>query len=245
MSYFENFGKVLYDLGLPNEKYSPIILLDLIKRVNFSIVTEYERSFLLNDYQIQDGETPEIISYKLYGTTDYHWTVLYVNDRFDYVDDFPMDDSQLQEFVYRKYGSTTAIHHYEDNRGNVIGWNRSVETVPLTATPLGENETVNSGTIIGPDESVIVSGPELSDDDVLPEEETIPTYYDYFDINMGFYDPEGNAINNQAPKLKQGLPVTVLEHETKLNDQKRIIKVVNPNWIGKFSDDYIKALTNA
>jgi hypothetical protein len=46
-------------------------------------------------YDIEDGETPDIISNKIYGKPTYHWLIMLVNQRFDYIKDWPMSEYEL------------------------------------------------------------------------------------------------------------------------------------------------------
>jgi len=64
-------------------------------------------------YDVQDGETPEIIAYKYYGDAQLHWTVLVVNDIIDYYSDWPMSMQTFEQYVNEKYDNPAGIHHYE------------------------------------------------------------------------------------------------------------------------------------
>ena len=112
--------KTIYDFSIENETPLPIILPDVIVRFNFQFL-DSERKQALFDYFILDGETPEIISHKFYGTTDYHWVIMFINNKFDYINDFPMRDDAILRHTQEKYGDENAssIHHYEDPNGNI------------------------------------------------------------------------------------------------------------------------------
>ena len=76
---------------------------------------------LYDEYDIVDGETPEMIAEKVYGNPLYHWIIMLLNERFDYVDDFPKDYYTLQKSIDAKYGDTANdIHHYEDENGYTV-----------------------------------------------------------------------------------------------------------------------------
>lgn len=68
---FKNYTEFTYTIGGKN-----VTLLDIFRNVSFSNVDE---SLAFEDYYIQDGETPEIVSARFYGTTSYAWLVLMVN----------------------------------------------------------------------------------------------------------------------------------------------------------------------
>ena len=57
------------------------------------------------EYIIQDGDTPEILAYKLYGSSERHWIILLYNDIIDPLFDWPLQQSVLNNFIENKYGS--------------------------------------------------------------------------------------------------------------------------------------------
>lgn len=76
---------------------------------------------LYDTYAIQDGDTPEIISELLYGTPYYHWIIMLVNEKYDYLNDFPLDNKRLQEYVTAKYGEGNEhAQHYLFGRKHYV-----------------------------------------------------------------------------------------------------------------------------
>ena len=118
MSYFSRFPLLGYTLD-NNATYQ--VVSDVIKRVTVSQKTK-ENLVLFDDYDIKDGETPEIVSYKFYDSTDYHWVILLVNDIFDARFGWPLTDAQLFKYVQDKYGESNvgATHHYTLNETSDI-----------------------------------------------------------------------------------------------------------------------------
>jgi hypothetical protein len=78
---------------------------------------EIDTSSLYYEYNIKDGDTPEIIASKYYGDAELHWVVLIFNDIIDPFYDWPMEYRQFIKFLTDKYGSPatsqTTVHHYE------------------------------------------------------------------------------------------------------------------------------------
>lgn len=69
---FKDYPKITYTLG--NRQ---VTLVDIFRHVAFSNV---ESSKAFDDYYIQDGETPEIVSAKFYGTSSLSWLILLINN---------------------------------------------------------------------------------------------------------------------------------------------------------------------
>jgi len=113
MSYFNNFPTFVYDFALSNEDAKTIAVRDITTNVRFrkevlDLIVSYEI------YDIQDGDTPEKISETVYGSPYYHWIIMLINERFDYLADFPMAQRELEAFIENKYGATQFnIKHYE------------------------------------------------------------------------------------------------------------------------------------
>jgi len=69
------------------------------------------------DYEIQSGDRPDIIAYKLYGDAKLDWIVLLVNEIHDRYFEWALTDSEFQEYIIKQYGSLSEaqslVHHYE------------------------------------------------------------------------------------------------------------------------------------
>jgi hypothetical protein len=94
-----------------------VILTDITRNIRFrrdvlANITVYDY------YDIVEGETPEIVAEKVYGNAMYHWIIMLVNERYDYLGDWPLTQPNLDQYVIDKYGSnSTAVHHYENANG--------------------------------------------------------------------------------------------------------------------------------
>ncbi len=70
--YFSMFPKIYYDTK-GNNKFDLITnLLNRVKIKTSAKTNIYEYDY----YDVQDGETPEMIAFKYYGRPDYHWTLI-------------------------------------------------------------------------------------------------------------------------------------------------------------------------
>lgn len=115
--YFDNFPTILYSFDNEN-------ILTLTQIFNrFKIVEAVkENSRTYDTYKIKDGETPDGLSQKVYGTPEYHWVILLFNDIIDPFGQWPMDEESLRQFIISKYGQDhlTDIKHYLDEKGNIV-----------------------------------------------------------------------------------------------------------------------------
>ena len=94
--YFSNFPKIYYDFPQDDSSTVLQVLTDITANVRVRKQV-LENITIYDEYDIQDGETPEIIAEKAYGNAELHWLIMLVNQRYDYLKDFPMTSYELQE----------------------------------------------------------------------------------------------------------------------------------------------------
>jgi hypothetical protein len=96
------------------------VMTDISRNIRFrkevlANITSYD------EYDIVDGETPEIIAEKVYGNSEYHWIIMLANDMYDYRADFPLTQLQLEKYVFDKYGDAADDdHHYVNAEGFIV-----------------------------------------------------------------------------------------------------------------------------
>ena len=110
MSYFERFPLYAYDL---EDTQNQTLITDILRRVNLKSNVA-ANTLVFDEYNVQDGEQPDIVARKYYGDSELHWIIVTVNNitsRYDW----PLDQVALSEFVNDKYDNPNGIHHYEIN----------------------------------------------------------------------------------------------------------------------------------
>ena len=172
MGYFQMFPDTLYE-AKGNGNYT--VMKDILTRVKL-VASKKENILNFDYYNVQDGETPEMIAHKYYGDVNLHWTILVANDIVDYYNDWPMSVQKFEKFVFDKYDNPQAIHHYEISQ-------TSGETT--TTIDIGMNTT------------------------------------DY---------PSATAISNYT-------------YEDRLQEQKRQIRLISPDFISQFVSEFEKKLS--
>lgn len=102
--YFSNFPTTLYQL-YPATKGKPaeyVAMIDITR--NFRFKKEVIDNIVLYDYYImKDFDTIETTSEKLYGTPYYHWVLMLLNNRYDYINDFPRNGEAFDSFINSEY----------------------------------------------------------------------------------------------------------------------------------------------
>lgn len=116
--YFSKFPSIFYDFII-NGKSILKPVKDITNNVRFRNAI-LESITLFDQYDIQEGETPEIISAKFYGSSEYHWVIMLCNQRFNYVSDFPRTVRLLEEYVNETYEDPYGTHHWINEQGFIV-----------------------------------------------------------------------------------------------------------------------------
>ena len=135
--YFDNFPTFIYPYNI-NGKTEYKLVKDISQnvRVRKEILANVT---LYDQYDIRDGETPEIIAEKVYGSPLYHWVIMLCNEKYNYVDDYPLPIYELEKHITDKYGAGNEYdaHHYIDPNGNIVDQNAiDIYGVAVITTPV-------------------------------------------------------------------------------------------------------------
>jgi hypothetical protein len=104
--YFKDFRNILYDFTTKTDKSKYVdIVSDLTTRVT-TFIKPKDMDSLCDSYIITNDETPEQIAYKIYGNSEFHWTILYINEIADIYAEWPLSEAKLTNYCQDKYGST-------------------------------------------------------------------------------------------------------------------------------------------
>jgi len=140
--YFKQFPKLFYPTG--NTK---TLVPDIFRRIHMDKF--FANRSNLTPYYVTDGETPELVSQNLYGSTKYHWLILLANDIIDVNKEWPKSQEELVLYVKDKYGANNSsdIHHYvlTADRTIVVDWDatKAVDGTYTALTNLEYEEEVN------------------------------------------------------------------------------------------------------
>lgn len=111
MQYFDTLPKIIQYDNVGTGR----IFTNLLARA--SIIPELLKNpAMYYSYDIQEGDTPEIIAHKYYGDSYRYWMVLLANEILDPQWNWPMTSNVFNDYLISKYGSTfntSDVHHYE------------------------------------------------------------------------------------------------------------------------------------
>jgi hypothetical protein len=121
--YFNYFPKTFYSSN--NSTTGLDTVTNIISRFSFE-QTLKDNSSAFYKYSVQDSDTPEIIAYKYYGSSERHWVVLLFNDIIDPQFDWPLKYDTFINFVDKKYTANGAANTTVQSG---LAWAMSVNNV--------------------------------------------------------------------------------------------------------------------
>ena len=260
--YFKQFPKIFYDFPQDSTSTTLQVLTDITTNVRVRKQV-LENITIYDEYDIQEGETPEIIAEKVYGDPELHWVIMLVNQRYDYLKDFPMTEYELREYMTNKYEDIYHIHHYE--KDGIIVEGVATLKLPSTVTPLikfgyttnllENDRTITHDFITGPNARARIESVDeanniaviLLDYGRFSPGELVSLVGIRYDETVGknVYAPiiNFNVPTNGFVLNDNYQPVTNEEYEIRENESKRRIKLISKNLIDQFVNEYKKLVT--
>jgi len=220
MSYFKNFPSIITTNNKKN-----IIIKDFLRRVTIS--KKFRDGVVnLDDYLIKDGETPELVSQRFYGTPENYWVILMVNDITDPRNEWPISNQSVVDLVYLNYDFTmTVTDGSQFAKNDEIKSNNNYHFIvsSISGTTLNLRSQfkkpilTNSNTLTNVTKNI--SGIAISS---VTDPSAVVHHY----VSSDGYIVDSDYLGATS--------VTNYEHEIKLNDDKRAIKILQPNQVGLF-----------
>ena len=213
--YFNYFPKTLYT---SNNRTSGLdTVTNIISRFGFESSLK-NNSAAFYKYDIQEGDTPEIIATKYYDNPERHWIVLLFNDIYDPQWDWPLQYKSFIDYVDKKYSAP----EYADTANTSISglsWAMNVNNVQSYVKVITRTNSDNISIVekLGVDANtyanvaVTTTTYTLQDNSIITQKVTKETksYYDY---------------------------------EMELNEEKRSIKLLKPEFIPDVEKEFKKVI---
>ena len=120
MNYFKHFPQVPYRFSSNGASWS----LDITDITRHAALVEKVKQQItaFHSYVIQDGERPDTIATKVYGSPEYTWIILVVNNILTLFD-WPLTEAEFSRFITNKYGSlhaSTEVLFYLTTAGDYV-----------------------------------------------------------------------------------------------------------------------------
>ena len=243
--YFENFPVIEYSL---DQGVSSFAMTDFFRRVKADANSILGTSAYY-EYQLTDGETPEIVAHKLYGDPNLHWVILITNETLDPRFEWVQTKPALTAYIKDKYGANkvNAAHHYENSSGDTVYYRAFTGTVDVATTSAGSSiAVVGTGTAFTTEVLSTAFAVRFG---------TTTTAYTVVAVNSNTSITVSGAAVTVAVVGKTMIDnfsysstvtrITNTDYEEAINEARRTIKVVKPQYVPRFIESFIGILNNA
>ena len=223
--YFKSFPYTFYSL---DDASTVQVVTNITNRVALSDEVKNNLG-LYEEYDIKDGETPELVADKFYNNSELHWLVLHYNEIIDPRFDWPLDTNNLNRQVVAKYTDVNATHHFEDANGNAFflssnafsNFSFNDAIINNTNNGVGYITLKNSSSNV---RITITTGGFKTGDQILKSSNT------------------AISANITSTVILSGTPVTNFTYEDGVNESKRRIKILKASYVDAVVNDFKKKL---
>lgn len=259
MSYFKNFPLVKYKFG---NEVDPVIFTRLSTYAG-AIDVFKKNAAAYTKIEIQDGERPDTLSYKLYGKSDYYWTFFMMNDALR-EGGWPLTQQRVYEYAQQEAYSNFAVQL----DGTYTDYTSGATTIEVGKLfPVGQSVEINGATTAtvlrkNPDLAQVflqfVSG-SISDMTAITSITTVPTATgDIFSAAAGtsfynstneylspyYYTSGGERTDIDSFNISgiTAIPVTHQQFLVAENDKLRSIRIVKKSAIEQVVSEFSRVL---
>ena len=143
--YFNFFPQTTY---YKNKDSSSVdVITNITTRYNFNDGLK-QNAATYYKYKIKDGDTPEILAFKFYGSSEKHWIILAMNNIIDPIYEWPLPQRTIGKFIEAKYSSplyantaNTGVTGLEWATNNIQAYYK-IETRTNTSTGLYREDKI-------------------------------------------------------------------------------------------------------
>lgn len=178
-------------------------------------------------YDIRDGDTPEILSTKVYETPDAHWIILYANDIIDPQFDWPLNTTAFYNYIVDKYRVLA-----EEDEGQtledyqIVSWTQNTTNANSVhhyeKVVKQENQTARTITEFRYE----IDKEKLTDNNLTVPYDRYETLAFEQDVTPIDIDIEGQTVIQTIYKNS----VTYYDYELAKNEAKRNIKIIKKEY---------------
>jgi hypothetical protein len=104
MQYFDTLPKIIYT----SPSGTSSLYTNLMARASI-IPSVFKDPLIYYQYDLQEGDTPEIVAYKYYGDSYRYWIVLFANQMMDPQWDWPLSYNAFNAYINDKYGYNESL----------------------------------------------------------------------------------------------------------------------------------------
>lgn len=171
-----------------------------------------ENTVVFYEYVVTDGETPEMLAHKFYGSSEKHWIILAMNDIMNPLYDWPLNQNSLIKLIDKKYES------FANTANGFTGLEWSQENIHSYFKVITQTD---NDTGIAFSDTIIID---------------VNTYANTSSSRVEYTLQNGKKITIDTVKGTK----TYFDYELEQNEQKRMIKILKPEFVNTVEEEFKK-----
>lgn len=261
MSFFKQFPTIDYDLNKDGQINKQVNIFRSVRPIQSFV----DNPSLYRYYDIKNGERPDIVSQRLYGTPEFYWTFFVVNEFLhDGLKVWPLSQEALAKYIETEYEGYAIVTYPRVSDGlanSIAGKFKLGETI--TGGTSGATGTLTKK-IIDMNQLIVQNvsnGPFLGEgkfqnntaETIVGSESTDSVFtfevFEYADAPHYYYIEDENGVERQYTSRlhidtdgAQGTNLLKYEsnrqHFYHMNEHRSKIRVINPDKIGEFVETF-------
>ena len=224
LEFFKNFPEITYDLS----DGRTVLIKDFFRKSK--IEKEAVNSIIeYSLYEIEEGDRPDILATKLYGSPHLHWTFFLVNDIENYYD-WHKDSQTFERYIAKKYPGQIATA----NASTDIVDRKTGASDSANKFLLGEKVTSASGEgrviLVEPEHNrIAIDGKGFVANETITGKVSTKSFVPASVVNhqdgVSYYKKDNLKKNTSSEGYTS---VSMYDDEFEKNESKRNIKVIAP-----------------
>jgi hypothetical protein len=260
MAYFSSFPSVFYNNSATDDATKTLVT-NILVSPKFTDFFKSEGQELYLQYIVKDLEKPEYLAAKFYADVNLYWVILLFNSITDPYFGWPLNDADMQHHIEKNYaGQAIYIEptFYKNNEIQTYPHSKAILDIGATITQGSKTGTILSWdpTLL----KLVVDTTDTFDttrmisttnkygtvkiDPALVEADNTYALHHFEDDDGNWLNPYNNLDNDTSfessylyyyiHNAHSGLTVNAIsnrQHEIAINDRKRLIKILKPQYV--------------
>jgi len=267
MSFFQQFPKISYDFDRNGVLQNVVNIYRSVRPLQSFVDNINAYTY----YEVKNGERPDIVSERLYGSTLYYWTFFIINEHLhDGLAAWPMSQEKLQKYMANEYSGIAINTNPEiqrDNDQSIIDHRNSLAGRFTLGETITGGTSGATGTLVKKDidlnQLVLenVNGTFVGEPGVISESltggtsgDSVGTYevFKHLDAPHHYYTT-GDAeqrVQTNAVFVQGGVQSGQLSYQTnrsyleESNENRSRLKVIDPKYVTQFADEFQRLIQN-
>lgn len=245
MSFFKQFPKVEYDFNREGVLQN---MIDIYRSVR-PLPSFLDNVSAYKFYEVKNGERPDIVSGRIYGTSQFYWTFFLLNDHLhDGYRAWPLSQDDLQEYMKKQYEgyvietSPKVINNFENSLSGRFTMGETVTGSSSGATGTVTRKIIDLSQLVVQNVTGVFQAPELITGSTSTDSVSSNRVYKYIDAPYYWYKvgdvdkkPLTNADHITGGTINSQLTyVSNRAHLEEKNDEYAKIRYIDPSYINTF-----------